>query len=200
MAYRLEGSMLEVCTCAVICPCWVGADPDGGKCEGTIAWHFEKGVVNGVDVSGLTLAVVVHIPGNVLEGNWKAVVCVDEKASKEQEEALLSVYTGKEGGPVADLAGLIGEVVAVERVPITFQAEKNKGTLKIGTLMEAELEPFEGATGQPTTLQDTVFSSIPGSPAYVGQAPKFKLNAPQLGINLETQGKNSVQGSFLFEV
>ena len=30
MAYRLEGSILEVCTCSAICPCWVGQDPDGG--------------------------------------------------------------------------------------------------------------------------------------------------------------------------
>jgi hypothetical protein len=28
--YQLEGRLLEVCTCGVLCPCWVGADPDGG--------------------------------------------------------------------------------------------------------------------------------------------------------------------------
>src|SRR3990172_3889334 len=36
MAYNLEGSLLEVCTCNVICPCWVGEDPDGGACDGLI--------------------------------------------------------------------------------------------------------------------------------------------------------------------
>ena len=123
MAYDLKGSLLEVCTCEIICPCWVGADPDGGKCEGTMAWHFESGDINGVDVSGLTLGMVANIPGNVLNGNWRAVVYVDENASAEQEEALLSVFTGKEGGPVADMAALVGEVVAVERAAIEFRAE-----------------------------------------------------------------------------
>jgi hypothetical protein len=33
-------------------------------------------------------------------------------------DALLKVYTGKLGGPIADIAKLVGEVVAVERVPI----------------------------------------------------------------------------------
>jgi hypothetical protein len=28
--YELEGSLLEVCTCNVLCPCWIGEDPDGG--------------------------------------------------------------------------------------------------------------------------------------------------------------------------
>jgi hypothetical protein len=43
MAYELEGSLLEVCTCNTLCPCWVGEDPDHGYCEGLFAWHFEKG-------------------------------------------------------------------------------------------------------------------------------------------------------------
>ena len=71
MAYRLEGRMLEACTCNAICPCWVGEDPDGGTCEGVISWHFDQGEINGVDVSGLTLAVGVFLPGNALAGILK---------------------------------------------------------------------------------------------------------------------------------
>ena len=77
MAYKLEGSLLEVCNCNILCPCWVGEDPDNGTCDSVMAWHFDKGDINGVDVSGLTLAALVHIPGNVLKGNWKAMVYMD---------------------------------------------------------------------------------------------------------------------------
>ena len=28
MGYRLEGDLLEVCDCKVLCPCWIGEDPD----------------------------------------------------------------------------------------------------------------------------------------------------------------------------
>lgn len=198
MAYDLKGSLLEVCTCTVVCPCWVGADPDNGLCEGTMAWHITGGNVNGVDVSGLTLGLVARIPGNVLNGNWRAVVYVDDNASAEQEQALLSVFTGKEGGPVADLASLIGEVVAVERTKIEFHAEKNKGTLRIGDVVAAEMEPFHGATGHATTLTDSAFSTIPGSPAYLGKAPSYKVNNPALDMNVDLQGYNSVQGDFHF--
>ena len=198
MAYHLEGQLLEVCTCKALCPCWVGEDPDFGTCDGTLAWRFEKGEVNGVDVSGVTLAVLCHIPGNILEGNWRAIVFIDEKASAAQEKALLDVYTGKLGGPVADLAQLIGEVVAVERVPITFQVKEGKGNLKLGKAVSAELEPFRGADGRPTTLSDTIFTTIPGSPAYVSKGLSYAAKAEALGISVDLQGHNAVQGSFRF--
>src|SRR3972149_1257741 len=101
MPYQLEGDLLEVCTCKVICPCWVGEDPDGGACEGVVAYHLSKGRVNGVDVSGRTFVLLAHIPGNVLKGNWRVVVYVDDKATPQQQAGLLDAFTGKLGGPLA---------------------------------------------------------------------------------------------------
>jgi len=198
MAYTLEGRLLEVCNCKTLCPCWVGDDPDFGTCEGTLAWHFDKGQIDGVDVSGLTFALLCHIPGNILQGNWKVVAYVDDKATKAQEEAILGVYTGKKGGPVADLAKLVGEIKGVERVPFTFDVEKMKGRLRIGKVIEADLEPFKGAGDIPTALTDSVFSTIPGSPAYVGKAPKYRADVSVLGIKLDLKNHNAVQGSFRF--
>jgi hypothetical protein len=150
-------------------------------------------------VSNLTIAAAAYIPGVATAGNWKVAVYIDDKASPEQEEAILSVYTGKKGGPVADLAQLIGEVVSVERVPITFDAKKNKGSLKIGSDISGELQPFEGATGHLTTLNDAVFSVIPGAPAYVGIATTFKMKNAKVGVNVDVKGQSAVQGAFLFE-
>lgn len=198
MAYQLEGSLLEVCTCNILCPCWVGEDPDGGTCDGALAWHIEKGKVNGVDVSGLTFAALSHIPGNVLKGNWTIVAYVDDKATPKQQEALLDAFTGKLGGPMADMAKLIGKVEAVERASITFDVVKGKGTFKVGRAVEAEMEPFKGATGQATALHDTIFTSIPGSPAYMGKASSYKVNEPKLKLNISLKGHNAVQGSFRF--
>lgn len=199
MAYTLEGRLLEVCTCKVLCPCWVGEDPDFGTCDGTLAWHFDQGEIDGVDVSGLTFAAVCHIPGNILEGNWKIVAFVDDKASEAQQEAILAVYTGKKGGPVADLAQLIGEVAAVERVPFTFEVREGRGQLKIGDSVSAEMEPFKGADGSPTALTDTVFTTIPGSPAYVSKAHSYKAKVAPLDMAIDLQNHNAVQGTFRFE-
>jgi len=200
MRYEIEGRLLEVCTCNVVCPCWVGEDPDGGTCDSSLGWHINQGTVEGVDVSGLTLALSVHIPGNILTpASWKAAVFVDDRATDEQADALLKVFTGKLGGAIADLAGLIGEVVAVERVPITFTVEGGKGRLAIGSIAEAELVPYTGATGKPTVLADTVFSTIPGSSVYVSKADRFVRNGSQHGLpSVDRKGKSALQGYFRF--
>src|SRR4051794_28817721 len=107
--YQLEGSLLEVCNCDTLCPCWIGDDPDNGYCQSVVAYNLVKGTITGIDVSGLTLIGVVHIPGNILEGNWKQAVLVDDRASDEQMDALLQCFGGAPGGPPAPPAQLIGE-------------------------------------------------------------------------------------------
>jgi len=176
----------------------VGADPDGGTCDAAVGWHIDRGTIQGVDVSGLTIAISGHIPGNILKGNWQVLVYVDEQATQAQQDALLSVWTGKLGGPIADLAALIGEVVGVERVPITFTVQGGKGILLLGQRVRAELVPFTGPTGEATTLHESIFSTIPGSPAYVSRAEHFSSKVPEIGHDLSLQNHNAVQGSFRF--
>jgi hypothetical protein len=199
MAYHLEGRLLEVCNCRVLCPCWIGEDPDNGTCDTIIAWHFDKGKINGVDVAGTTIAAIAHVPGNILKGNWTAAIYLSDNVTPKQEEAILSVYTGKQGGPVADLVKLIGEVVSVEKVPITFDVQGGKGLLKIGSTGYAELEPYLGATGGKTTLSDTVFSTVPGAPVYVGKAPSYKSKSPKTGKTLDLKNHNALQSVFVFD-
>ena len=199
MSYHLEGRLLEVCNCNVLCPCWIGEDPDNGTCKTIVAWRIDKGTVDGVDVGGNTIAAVAFVPGNILEGNWRAAIFVDENASPAQEEALLKVYTGKAGGPVADLAKLIGEVVSVERAPIKFTVSEGKGELAIGKDYYAELEPYRGSMGGLTTLSDTVFSTVPGAPVFVGKAPTYRSKNAALGINLDIKNKNALQSTFVFD-
>jgi hypothetical protein len=197
--YDVEGRLLEVCTCNILCPCWVGEDPDPGTCDSILGWYVDRGTVQGVDVSDRCICASSHIPGNVLAGNWKVAILVDDRCSDEQQAALLNVWTGQLGGAVADLAALIGEVVAVERVPITFDVVEGKGYLRIGDVAEARLMQYQGATGRPTTLHDSVFSTIPGSPAYVGKAESFRRDGSRHGLpDVAVTGLNAIQGSFRF--
>jgi len=199
MAYHLEGRLLEVCNCRVLCPCWIGEDPDFGTCDTIVAWHFDKGTIDGVDVAGNTIALLAHVPGNILQGNWRAAVYLSDTTSPAQEEAILNVYTGKRGGPVGELVKLIGEVVSVERAAIKFDVSGGHGTLKVGTAGYAELEPYKNATGATTTLADTVFSTVPGAPVFVGKAPVYRSRNDKLGINLDIKGHNALQSTFVFD-
>ncbi len=200
MTYEIEGRLLEVCTCNVLCPCWVGEDPDYKTCDTTIAWGIEKGTIDGVNVDDIVFAVSAHIPKNILTPkSWKAVVYIDDRSSETQQDALIRLFTGQLGGAVADLAGLIGEVVAVERVPITFTVEGGNGRLTLGSQVTAEMAPFVGATGNPTTLAETVFSTIPGSPVYAAKAQRYERDGSAHGIpSVDLEGHNALQGHFRF--
>ena len=69
----------------------------------------------------------------------------------------------------------------------------------MGDAVSAEMQPYTDAQGRVTKLVDTVFSTIPGSPAYVGKAMDYKLNVPDLNLNWEIHGKNAVLGDFRIE-
>lgn len=199
MTYKLEGRLLEVCTCKVLCPCWIGEDPDGKTCEASLAYEIDKGEIDGVDVSGLTWVGVVHIPGNVFDGNWREIAYLDEKATPEQEAALRRVFLGEAGGPIADLAQLVSELIDVRRAPIVCDVEEGKGRFSIGDFVEADLEPYTGPDGGPTQLVGSVFSTIPGSPAYVGKATRFRQKSEELGQDIDISGHNAISGPFVFD-
>jgi hypothetical protein len=195
--YQFEGTLLEACNCDVLCPCWIGEDPDNGTCQSVVAYHLDTGAIRGVDVSGLTLANVVFIPGNVLAGNWKALLYVDDRASDEQLEALVDAFSGKLGGPLADLAQLIGEQLGVVRAPISHEVVEGRGMLRVGDdTVVAEMEPYRGADGSITTLQNSIFSTVPGSPAWVGKASRFAVNMPDQGWVYEFTGRNAIQSEW----
>jgi hypothetical protein len=199
MSYSLEGSLLEVCDCNVLCPCWIGENPDNGTCQSALAYQIDQGTIDGVDVSGLTYAIAAFIPGNVLAGDFRVIRYIDDRASAAQEAALLAAFRGEKGGPLADLAHLVGEEVDARRAPITFTVAEGKGTFRIGDVVQAEMEPYRGPSGEVTKLVESIFSTIPGSAAYVSKASRFRMVQPEIGVDLELSGHNAIQGEFRIE-
>ena len=185
--YSLEGTLIEACSCNVNCPCWIGEDPDLGYCYAIVAYGIDRGRIGDVNVSGLNLVLICNIPGNVLAGNWQIVALVDEKGTEEQRNALLEAFTGKLGGPLGDLwEALIGEVKGVEFLPVSHQVEGGAGVLR-------------GPDGSVTTLQNSVFSTVPGSPAWIAKASINRVNLEQYGMTWEYSGRNAIQSEWSIE-
>ena len=80
---------------------------------------------------------------------------------------------GLHRGAIADLAQLIGEILEVRRAPIRYNIEKGHGTIEVEGVVFSDMTPFKGPDGEPTRLVDSVFSTIPGSPAYVAKASSY---------------------------
>jgi hypothetical protein len=197
--YSLQGSLLEACSCDVLCPCWIGEDPDRGDCQAFLSYHFDTGRIRGLDVSGLTIVAATYIPGNVLAGNWEQVILVDDRATPEQRDAILAALGGKLGGPLADLSQLVGTVKAVESVPISHELVGGAGTVTIPGILESTMEPYRGPSGSFTTLRDSIFSTVPGSPAWVSKASKHRLSLERYGMSWEFEGRNAIQSDWKME-
>jgi len=198
--YLLEGTLLEACSCGVLCPCWVGENPDLGECFAAIAWHYDKGRIGNVDVSGLTAVSITHIPGNILTPkSWRAVLFIDAKATDEQKSAIVGAIAGEYGGPLADLFQLVGKVEAVKTAPIRHDVEDGHGVLEIPGVLEAEMDPYRNSDGRMTTLRDSIFSTVPGSPAYVSKQSRYRVNLPEFGMVWEYKNSNAVQADYRME-
>lgn len=198
--YTLEGTLLEACSCGVLCPCWIGEDPDGGECLSFEVYHFDAGQIDGVDVSGLTYVQVEQIPGNVLTpGSQRTLRIVDVAASDEQREAILRAFRGELGGPLADLAALVGEELGVESLPIEHRVEGGRGTVVVPGVLEADMEPYRGPDGTVTTLRDSAFSTVPGSPAWVAKAHRNRVSLPKYGLTWDFEGRNAIQSEWRME-
>ena len=198
--YSLQGTLIEACSCRVNCPCWIGEDPDLGECLAIVAYGIERGRVRGLDVSGLNLVLICHIPGNVLAGDWAIVALVDERGTPEQRDALLAAFTGRLGGPLGDLwTALIGEVKGVELVPIVHEVAGGSGVLRVPGLVETEVELYRGPDGSVTTLQNSVFSTVPGSPAWIAKAGVNRVSLPQYGMTWEYAGRSAIQSEWKIE-
>ena len=138
MGYNVKGQLLEVCTCNILCPCWVGEDPDGGTCDGVWRGITTKAVSMALTSQVGRFVILTLSRSNILKGNWRIIVAyVDDGASDDQRNALLDMWARQTQQTVADLAGLIGEILGVEQVPITFDVQAGKGRLKIGETIKS---------------------------------------------------------------
>jgi hypothetical protein len=71
---------------------------DAERCRLVLVFHVDSGEVEGVEVSGLSVAVLVDAPQIMADGNWRVGMLMDAAASQEQAEKLGAVFSGQLGG------------------------------------------------------------------------------------------------------
>jgi len=164
--WHIEGEYMETCNCSYVCPCIssnLAARPTEGDCKVAIAMKIDKGEKDGVRLDGLSFLVMMHSPGIMGEGNMKIGLIVDESASDDQVEAIGAIATGAEGGPMAALAPLVGEVAGVEKRRITFERDGMHYKVTAGELVDQEIEgtPSPSREGEPIYLDNTLHPANP---------------------------------------
>ena len=68
MGWQLSGRSVELCSCKMLCPCWLGPEgtPDQGWCGGALGFDVQRGNSDGIDLGGTKVAFTAEWPGNFL--------------------------------------------------------------------------------------------------------------------------------------
>jgi hypothetical protein len=198
MAWSLQGTYFENCPCDMVCPCTTSGltmPADVDRCRVVLVFHVDSGEVDGVDVSGLTVAVLADSPRVMAEGNWRVGLFMDEDADEEQLDKLGAVFSGQLGGPMEALSGLIGENLGVEVAPIEYEDEGRRHRVRIGEFAEIEIEDFvppqtpEGEVSKLTGVFHPANSTL-----TMARATTSRVNA--FGLEFSHAGKNGHSAPF----
>jgi hypothetical protein len=190
--WQVSGEYFEACSCDSVCPCptsGLAAKPTKGSCDAGLVFNVQRGQYGSTTLDGLSFAVLLHTPGAMIEGNWTVGVVLDERASKEQREALTTIASGQGGGPMAALGPLIGTFAGVEAKPIKIESNGMRRSVSISGMLDLAVEGIPGANaGEPIYLDNV------GHPAAsrLALAKASRAHMHGFGINWdETSGRNN---------
>jgi len=190
--WKIAGEYFEACSCDSVCPCptsGLAARPTQGHCDAGLVFHVQRGGYGKTKLDGLNFAVLLHTPGPMIQGNWTVGLILDERATKEQREALTTIASGQGGGPMAVIGPLVGNFAGAEAKPIKIENRGMRRSVSIPGVLDIAVEGIAGANGKQPIYLDNV-----GHPAAtrlaLAKATRSHLHA--FGINWDnTSGKNN---------
>lgn len=149
-----DADYLQACNCDYGCPCEFAAPPTPGFCEGVGVWRIERGKYDELSLDGLGLGFAAKWPGAIHQGNGTVCLFVDEKASKQQRDALLDIGSGKAGGlPFEILATTFSTLLDPRFVPFDVKIDGLQSTARLGRELSIALEPIKNpVTGANETV------------------------------------------------
>jgi hypothetical protein len=137
--WTVAGEYYETCSCDFVCPCILGqmaVEPTQGWCTFAMGFRIDRGVFGALTLNGLGFVVLGRTPEAMGKGNWTVGVIVDERASAEQRDAITAIASGTAGGPMAALAGLVGNFAGAASAPIQFERDGVKWAVKADGLVD----------------------------------------------------------------
>ena len=196
MAWQLDGTYFESCSCDEVCPCtWSAftAKATLDRCRALLAYHIESGDINGVDVGGLSFALFLDTPPVMSTGNWRVGVYLDDAASDAQAEQLGALLSGQLGGPPAMLGPFIGEMLGVEKTRIAFRDDGRTHHVAIGDAVDLGVEDFVAIEGQdPVRLTNVLHPSN----TTLTVAPARSARLSTFGIDWGREGQSGFSAPF----
>ncbi len=153
-----------------------------------LVFHIDRGSYDSIALDGLNVALAIHPPGPMADGNWSVSAYIDERAHDKQTEALGAIFTGAAGGPMAAFAPLIGKNLRVKKVPITFRIEGKRRSAEIPGILRTSVDPLPTAHPSGEMWANTGHPVSPEKLAFATGAPGNTFT--DHGMHWDNSGKN----------
>jgi hypothetical protein len=194
-AAQIQGEYLEARSCDVYTgPCFANAEMDLAGKEAVMAWRVDEGEWNGVDLAGLSVAVVANSEKTMGDtgvfkmkaGRIRAVILIDESATEEQQAALVEFAKSA-------AEEFTKEVREVKLVSMSLENDHlaGKGVFHAGDV--AKIETRQLKKGDCVCTNEEIFYQPltrieNASPAY---ARSLSYTGDGLDVKFTTNGKRS---------
>jgi hypothetical protein len=177
-----------------MCPCNLSFDHGATYdfCRVVLVFNIREGAVEDTDIAGSKVAIIADTPKVMTEGNWRVGVFVGEEVSDAQFDALVRVFSGQLGGPMAALAPLIGELLGAERAAIEINDDGLRHSVRVGDGIDFEVQdivPFGVETGEPVKFSG-MFHPV-GSDLTMAEATRSRIDA----FGIQYDGKTGLSKS-----
>jgi hypothetical protein len=195
-SWRINGQYYETCSCDFICLCipsGMTITPTKGTCIVAMAFQVEQGRFGHVPLDNLGFIVVARTPEAMARGNWQVGIVVDERANTEQRDAIGLIASGAAGGPMAALAGLVGNFLGMQPASIHFDREGHKWSVSAPDVVEMKATGVVGVSPQATEPVHFDYTGHPAADRFaIARACESHIHA--LGISWDdVSGKNNAQ-------
>ena len=133
--WLIKSETYDNCNCAMNCGCQFNLPSTHGFCQSAFVGTIVEGHFNNTPLAGLNWAALYKWPGEIVEGNGKRLIVIDERADEPQRIALETILSGEACAPLSNVysvfASLCSELFDTQFMPIGLEVDSGHRTARV---------------------------------------------------------------------
>ncbi len=192
--WRIRALEINTCNCDWGCPCQFNSRPTYGDCRAAVAMKVENGHFGTVSLDGVLWAQLIAWPGPIHEGRGEVLPIIDDRASREQVDAIFRILKGEETEPGATIYNLLAATIDKVHKPVFTRIEfehdlaARRGRFSVKGLIEAVVEPIRNPV---TGAEHRVRVVLPdGFEYHEAEFASSRILAPTAAVPLDWRDRH----------
>jgi hypothetical protein len=161
LAWSVDGTYFEACSCLPICPCRQVGGRDGGRstfgvCDFALSWWIKRGFSGELDLTDRKVVMVGSYNDDEPGSPWTVALLIDDEANLAQQAALADIFLGRVGGtPSRNYSPAIQAVAGVSTAVVRLDHNRRHWRIWVEGRVDV-------AADEEVQSDETVACGIPG--------------------------------------